>query len=68
MVKQLPVESIVLETDAPDLSPEWLLQKANSPTELPAIGRAVAQLKGLSEEAFRRHCWNNTLEALPRLG
>ena len=41
---------------------------ANSPTELPAIGRAVAQLKGLSEEAFRRHCWNNTLEALPRLG
>ncbi len=44
----LPLESIVLETDAPDIPPEWLSGARNSPDQLPRIGAALAELRGMS--------------------
>ena len=38
----LPLESIVLETDAPDIPPAWLNRGRNSPAEL--RGRALADV------------------------
>lgn len=46
----LPLESIVLETDAPDIPPEWLGRGRNSPAELPRIAAVLAELRGLSVE------------------
>lgn len=75
----LPLESIVLETDAPDMPPHWLYKTAqqrdagdvqgiNSPAELPRIGAVLAGLRGLSDEELALATTRNALEALPKLG
>ena len=46
----LPLECIVLETDAPDISPVWLAGRRNSPGELMSIARVLADLRSLSPE------------------
>lgn len=44
----LPLESIVLETDSPDIPPVWLGKAHNSPAELPQIAQTLAELRGVS--------------------
>lgn len=42
----LPLESIVLETDSPDIPPEWLgNHRRNQPGELPRIAAVLADLR-----------------------
>jgi TatD DNase family protein len=43
----LPLEAIVLETDAPDIPPEWLNGGRNEPTQLAGIAAAFAALRGM---------------------
>ena len=43
----LPLEAIVLETDAPDIPPAWLNRGRNSPGELPRIAAELAALRNL---------------------
>lgn len=50
LAASLPLEAIVLETDAPDISPVWLAGQRNSPGELLAIARVLAELRSLSLE------------------
>jgi TatD DNase family protein len=47
LASTLPIDSIVLETDAPDISPAWISGARNSPTELPRIAEVLAQLRGI---------------------
>jgi TatD DNase family protein len=47
-IARLPVESLVLETDAPDMSPEGVVAGNNSPAHLGQIGQALAALRGTS--------------------
>ena len=60
----LPLESIVMETDAPDIPPHWLYTTAeqraagqqqgrNSSAELPRIAAEVAQLRGMALDALQ---------------
>lgn len=44
----LPTDSIVLETDAPDIPPSWLAGKRNTPAELASIARSLAELRSMS--------------------
>ena len=47
----LPLESIVLETDAPDIAPAWLAEtRRNEPAEVRRIAHALAELRGISYE------------------
>lgn len=46
----LPLEAIVLETDAPDMPPTWLNRGRNAPGELPAIAAVLAELRGITVE------------------
>ena len=64
----LPIEAIVLETDAPDMSPAWLHPQRNSPEQLPRIGQTLAELRGISVEAVAQLTAANALVAMPRLG
>jgi TatD DNase family protein len=48
LAKTLPLESIVLETDAPDIPPAWLNGGRNAPAELTKIADGLAALRGLS--------------------
>jgi TatD DNase family protein len=78
LVAQLPLDALVLETDAPDMAPHWLYKTAelraqgqaqgrNEPGELPAIAALVAQLRGITPAALAAASTRNALTALPRL-
>jgi TatD DNase family protein len=73
----LPEAALVLETDAPDMPPQWLYRTAaqraagessrNEPAELPRIGAVLASLRGWSLDDTARITAANALAALPRL-
>jgi TatD DNase family protein len=78
LAQTLPLESIVMETDAPDIPPHWLYttqqdrqsglaQGRNTPGELPRIAAVVAQLRGMSVETLAQASTANACQALPRL-
>jgi len=71
LAAQLPPAALVLETDAPDIPPQWLRSggqvQRNEPAQLPAIAQVIAQLRGLSLEQLAQQCSANALASLPRL-
>ncbi len=75
---ELPLEALVLETDAPDMPPHWLYKTAeqraageaqgrNEPGELPRIAEVLAGLRGVQTQGLAQQTWRNVLAALPRL-
>ena len=78
LAAELPLEALVLETDAPDMPPHWLYQTAqqratgtpqgrNEPAELPRIGAVVAGLRGMEPDALAEATTRNACTALPKL-
>jgi TatD DNase family protein len=67
LASNLALEAIVLETDAPDISPAWIHPARNSPEQLPAIGAILAELRGLTPQHIESATRKNALAALPRL-
>lgn len=67
LATEIPLEHIVLETDAPDISPAWLHSQRNSPEELPRIGAALAQLRGLPVDEVAASTFSSACAAMPRL-
>jgi len=78
LASDLPLASIVMETDSPDIPPHWLytttaqrsqgqMQGRNQPAELPRIAQVVADLRGISIEALAAATTANALAALPKL-
>jgi TatD DNase family protein len=74
----LPLSALVLETDAPDIPPQWLYRTAvqredgqpqgrNEPAELPRIAREMAGLRAMPLEALALATRDNALQALPKL-
>lgn len=63
----LPLDSIVLETDAPDMAPAWLNGGRNSPVELPRIAAVLAELRGLPVPEIVERTGTNVQAALPRI-
>lgn len=68
LASTLPIDAIVLETDAPDISPVWIHPARNSPEQLPAIGAALAEMRAMTPENVAARTRRNALAALPRLG
>jgi TatD DNase family protein len=67
LATELPLTSIVLETDSPDIPPSWIHPGRNTPDQLPAIGAALAQLRGIGVDEVRDRVYRNTFAAIPRL-
>lgn len=63
----LPLDSIVLETDAPDMAPAWLNGGRNSPAELPRIAAVLAELRGLPVPEIAERTSANALASLPNI-
>ena len=61
----LPLDAIVLETDAPDIPPQWLERGRNQPAELPRIAAVLAELRGISVEEVARATTANATAVLP---
>ncbi len=67
LAARLPIETIVLETDAPDISPHWLNGSRNSPDQLPQIAQTLAELRAVSVAEIISATSKNAIRALPRL-
>ena len=67
MATELPLEAIVLETDAPDISPSWIHPGRNSPDQIPRIGTVLAELRGVSVEEVELATTANAKAALLRM-
>jgi TatD DNase family protein len=77
LARSLPGAALVLETDAPDIPPQWLYRNAteraqglrvrNEPAELPRIAATLAELRGLTLPALAALTSANVRAALPRL-
>ena len=78
LAQTLPLDAIVLETDAPDIPPHWLYATAqarndgaaqgrNTPAEIPRIAQTVAQLRGMDINELQAAVWRNAQTALPKL-
>jgi len=78
LAQTLPLDALVLETDAPDIPPHWLYTTAaeraagvpqgrNTPAELPRIAQAVAQLRGMALHDLAEATTHNACKALPKL-
>jgi TatD DNase family protein len=67
MATELPLEAIVLETDAPDISPSWIHPGRNSPDQIPRIGNVLAELRGISVEEVALATTANAKAALSRM-
>lgn len=75
---QVPETALVMETDAPDIPPQWLYKTAaereaqagqarNEPSELPRIAASLAQVRGWSAQKTAAITSANAHVALPRL-
>jgi TatD DNase family protein len=78
LAASLPADALVLETDAPDIPPQWIYQHAearaagapqgrNEPAELPRIAETLARLRGWPIDDTAARTRANALAALPRL-
>ena len=61
IISLTPVEQILLETDAPYLTPVPYRGQKNEPKYLPFIAEQVARVKGLAVEALLPQVWGNSL-------
>ncbi len=77
LAQTLPATALVLETDSPDIPPQWLyltaaqraggLVSRNEPAELPRIGENLAALRGWTLAETATVTSANARAALPRL-
>jgi TatD DNase family protein len=68
---EAPESAIVLETDAPDIAPQWMHEQAgprrNEPGQLPRIGAVIAELRSVAPEHLAQISRRNVLDTFPRL-
>ena len=75
LATHLPLSSLVLETDAPDIPPHWLYATAaqrsqgqkqgrNTPDQVPRIAQVLAELRGVSVEEVQSVTTRNVRQAL----
>ena len=62
VIADLALDTIVLETDAPDMAPVMFANQRNSPEHLPAICTALAEVMGVSPEALASASTANACE------
>ncbi|MDV3505200.1 TatD family hydrolase [Marinobacter sp. M-5] len=61
-IARLPVDALVLETDAPDMAPEGVAKGCNSPEYLPMIFDALVSLKAAKREELASQLLRNSCQ------
>jgi len=69
LLAELPIDSIVTETDSPDIPPAWLKVEGiafNQPAFTARIAKELAAIRGMSDSEFAAAVWRNAMQVLPR--
>jgi TatD DNase family protein len=69
LLADLPIDSIVTETDSPDIPPAWLKGEGiafNEPAFMARIAKELAAIRGMSDSEFAATVWRNAMQVLPR--
>jgi len=65
---QMPLTSLVLETDSPDIPPSWLVaNRRNTPSQTAGVARALAELRGMETDEVARVTAQTAFRVCPRL-
>lgn len=67
VIKQVPLEQVILETDCPYLSPMPYRGRRNEPGYLPYVAEALAQLHGMDRDDIGRICEENALRLFSKV-
>lgn len=67
VVEKIPLEKIVLETDAPYVTPVGAEEKRNSSLNIPIIAQEIAKMKGVSVEEVENTTTSNAKELFRRI-
>ena len=68
LAAELPLEWLVLETDAPDIPPVWLGHHGrNSPDQLKKIAEEMAAIRGLQTSQIIEITGKNSMQILPKI-
>ncbi|NND82161.1 MAG: TatD family hydrolase [Gammaproteobacteria bacterium] len=68
LAKQLPLSSIVLETDAPDMTVMQHRGQRNSPEYIPYVMEALASVRGCTSSEITENTTANARRVFPSLG
>jgi TatD DNase family protein len=66
-IKKMPSDRILLETDAPYLSPEGYRNELNEPKFIPLIAQKVAEIRGVDIEEIENQTKQNTLKLFDKI-
>lgn len=67
LAAELPATTIVLETDAPDMAPEWARHQRNEPLNVRRFADELASLRGSDPAGLIELCGLNAQRAIPGL-
>jgi len=62
VIKEVPIENIILETDSPFLSPDPYRGSKNGPKNIPIIAKKIAEIKGIDEQEIQTIIENNIIK------
>jgi TatD DNase family protein len=60
-IKKMPLDRILLETDAPYLSPEGYRNQPNEPRYIPIIAEKIAEIRGIELGLLKEQVYKNSL-------
>lgn len=66
-LEMTPLNKIVIETDAPFLTPAPHRGKENSSIYLPHIAQKISELKNVPLDELKKKLWQNTLNLFPKI-
>jgi len=69
LLRELPLGSIVTETDSPDIPPAWLREEGvpyNEPAFVVRIAKELAAIRAIDDSEFTAAVWRNAMQGLPR--
>lgn len=67
LAASLPLSALVLETDGPDIPPEWAQGEVNGPENLPRIALQLATLRQMPLDELASATSSNVYRVIPRL-
>lgn len=68
LIRALPLEKVLIETDSPYLTPHPYRGKRNEPSYVKLVGQAIANLKGLSDIEIATQTTKNARALFGRVG